>query len=466
MTLGPQQIWETTLGQLQLQVPRSSYDTWFKGTRGISLEEESLTIAVATPFAAEWLERRMAPLILKTVAGVATRPLQVHFQVVAAHEKTLLANDSIAEPVLPPSPYQDDDPVIYPPGGSFGQQLLNQRYTFSSFVVGKDNQLAHAAAAAVAERPGHHYNPLFIYSDAGLGKTHLLHAIASHVTQKNLTPVYVTAERFTNEFIMAIRERKTEGFRAKYRSADVLLMDDIQFLAGKEQTQEGFFHTFNELHIANRQIVVACDRPPKSVSLLEDRLRSRFEGGLIADIQPPQLETRLAILHAKATALGYDLSSEVALAIAQRGAHSIRELEGHLNRVLAMAQFLGKPLSSEIVDIALPSTQSTVQAAPVTVDDVLQHVASYYKISPDLLCSRRQGQKATLPQRVALYILARLLHRTPQELGALIGNLDRTAVRNTLKQMETKVTHGDPPFKEIQEILGSLTKASEPISTK
>ena len=458
MALGPQQIWETSLGQFQLQVPRSSYNTWFRGTQGIALDEDSLTIAVATSFAAEWLERRMAPLIHKTVAEVSARSLRVRFQVVSGRDRPNQANGETIEMASPSLFPEDEAPFMPSDGALLGTDVLNRRYTFDNFVVGKDNQLAHAAAAAVADHPGRHYNPLFIYSGVGLGKTHLLHAIASQVTQMNMAPVYVTAERFTNEFIMAIRERKTEGFRAKYRSADVLLVDDIQFLAGKEQTQEGFFHTFNELHNANRQIVIACDRPPGSVPLLEDRLRSRFEGGLIADIQPPKLETRLAILHSKASSMGVDLSGEVALNIARRAAHSIRELEGYLNRVVAMAQFLGKEISPEVVDIALASLGQEPKAPSVTTTEVVQHVATYYKISPDQLCTRPQDRRTTSPQRVTMHILSSVLNQTPREIGGLLGKWHERTVRNTLRQMTDLATQSGPVAAEIRQIVAGLSE--------
>jgi chromosomal replication initiator protein len=456
MALGPRQIWETSLGQLQLQVPGSSYNTWFRETQGIALEEDSLTIAVATSFAAEWLERRMSTLIHTTVAKVAARSLRVRFQVVSSHERPNQTSSEAPEMVRPPVFSDDEVPFMPPDSTVLMNDVLNRRYTFANFVVGKDNQLAHAAAAAVADRPGQHYNPLFIYSGVGLGKTHLLHAIASQVTQMNLAPVYVTAERFTNEFIMAIRERKTEGFRAKYRSADVLLVDDIQFLAGKEQTQEGFFHTFNELHNANRQIVIACDRPPGSVAPLEDRLRSRFEGGLIADIQPPQLETRLAILHSKAGSMGIDLSGDVALNIARRAAHSIRELEGYLNRVVAMAQFLGRTVSPDVVDIALASLGQEPKASYFTAAELIQHVARYYNISPSLLCTRPSDRKTTSPQRATMYILNSLLHQTPREISGLLGTWHERTVRNTLRQMANLATQSSPVAVEIQQIIASL----------
>lgn len=455
MTLSPQQVWEVSLGQIQLQVPRSSYDTWLKGTYGLTLEGDSLTIAVPSTFAAEWLQRRMYQLIQQAVTEVAARPLQIHFQIASLSQATSTASrvppEVISRQVLPLA----EDSIL---GNEPSQRhAFNPRYTFDSFVVGRDNQLAHAAATAVAERPGEQYNPLFIYSGVGLGKTHLLYAIASSIAQRNLTPVYVTTEQFTNEFILAIRERKTEEFRTKYRSADALLMDDIQFLAGKEQTQEGFFHTFNDLHNANRQIVVACDRPPKSVTLLEDRLRSRFEWGLIADIQPPQLETRIAILQTKALALRIQLGDGVARAIARRASHSIRELEGQLNRVAAMAHFLGKPISLDVVNTALATVSPEPSTPAITAAEVLQRAASHYGIPVQVLCSRPPDHKRTThPQKIVMYILGAVLNHPTAEIATLLGAWHKKTVANTLKQIAVLISQDNRLSNEVNEILHSL----------
>ena len=435
MTTSAQQLWETSLGQLQLQVPRSSYETWLKGTSGLALDGDALTVAVPTPFAAEWLERRMYQLIQRTIAGVAAAPIQVRFQVLSASENSRHADAGPEESPISPRLPLHNAPLNStssrgPSNGSF-----NPRYTFANFVIGTANQLAYAAASSVAERPGERYNPLFIYSGVGLGKTHLLHAIASSIAQRNLRPLYVTTEQFTNEFILSIRDRKTEDFRAKYRSADVLLLDDIQFLAGKEQTQEGFFHTFNDLHNASRQIVVTCDRPPGSVALLEDRLRSRFEWGLIADIHPPYLETRLAILYSKAQAQRITLGEEAAQAIAARANHSVRELEGCLNRVVALSQFIGEPISRDLVNRSLAAVAPEVATTHITTQSAVAAVARQYNISPEAICTRPQDRKTTLPQRVSMYLLSTLLNQPAAEIAASLGDWHPKTVRNSLDQI-------------------------------
>ncbi|MSQ34103.1 MAG: chromosomal replication initiator protein DnaA, partial [Dehalococcoidia bacterium] len=282
----PAKLWEAALGELQLQVSRAHFETWLRHTVGVSSDGSEFVVGVPQAFAAEWLAQRLkhqAEDVLRRITGAPE--LQIRFQVQAAPEPeggALLEEPAAAEGATTPRP------------------RLNPRYTFGRFIVGSSNRLAYAAATAVAQSPGTSYNPLFLYGGSGLGKTHLLHAIGHLTAGKSLHTLYVSAEQFTNEFINAIKERRTEEFRSKYRGVDVLLVDDIQFISGKEQTQEGFFHTFNELHNASRQLVISSDRSPQSMPLLEDRLKSRFQWGLIADIQPPDLETRIAILRAKA----------------------------------------------------------------------------------------------------------------------------------------------------------------------
>lgn len=449
-------IWETTLGHLQLQVPRSSYDTWLKGTVGLTLEDGQLTVGAASPFAAEWLERRMNQLIHRTVGEVVDPNIHVRYQVVSA--------DVPAPPPLPstaaqtPPPLEDDGPpptrVIPHASG-----VHNSRYTFQNFVIGQSNQLAHAASLAVAESPGGRYNPLFIYSDVGLGKTHLLHAIATSAAQRGLNALYVSTEHFTNDFIRAIRERKTEQFRDRYRSADILLLDDIQFLAGKEQTQEGFFHTFNDLHNAGRQIVIACDTPPREVAGLESRLQSRFEWGLIADIQPPDLETRQAIVLEKAAAQGVTLSDSRALEFAQRACHSIRELEGCLNRMLALSQFMGEDISDKLVDMALADIPDPSPQPLNNPGLVIDRVAAAYNIPAAQLTMRSRDKRTTLPQRVAMYILAELLQRPMDTVASSMGGWTKKTVGNAIRDIVARRAQDSLFSQELQSLCATIQPA-------
>jgi len=284
------QIWQAALGELQLQMTRPTFDTWLKNTRAISYEDGTLIIGVHNAYAKDWLDNRLMSIIKRTLVGIVGRTVEVRF---ILDVKTLGEDDSL--PLLQSSVPQPEATTNKDPAS----MMLNPRYTFSTFIVGPSNRLPHAAALAVAENPARAYNPLFLYGGVGLGKTHLMHALGHACQDKGLRVLYASSEKFTNELINSIRNHNTEDFRNKYRTIDVLLLDDIHFIAGKESTQEEFFHTFNALQSANKQIVISSDRPPKAITTLEERLCSRFEGGLIADIQPPDLETRIAILQFK-----------------------------------------------------------------------------------------------------------------------------------------------------------------------
>ena len=432
MTNSAQKLWTASLGQLQLQVPRSSYETWLEGTVGLSIEGDLLSVGTPTTFASEWLERRMHQVIEDVVSGVAGRPIRVAIKVISPHLESSPAEGSTMEAPIPVQYGGNPDPI---PSGPVGNYRGNGRYTFNNFITGVSNHLAYAAARAVADKPGVQYNPLFIYAGVGLGKTHLLHAIASSVSEQGVTPLYVTTEQFTNDFVQSIRQRRTEEFRAKYRSAEFLLLDDVQFLSGKEQTQEGLFHTFNDLHNANRQIVVACDQPPTSVSLLEDRLRSRFEWGLIADIQEPELETRVAILMHKAQAQNAPITEEVAFEIAKRAPNGVRSLEGCLNRIIALSQFFDSPISTELIDMALSGTPTADPGQKLSPDIILESVSEYYQVPTQLICTRTQDRKTTHPQRVAMFLLGTTIKTPIREIASLIGNWNPKTVRNSIRQI-------------------------------
>lgn len=411
------QMWQAVLGELQLQVPRPSFETWLKDTVGLRLNNGSLTVGARTPFAIEWLEKRIYALVEQTVEAVAARPLEVDFCV--------LRDNS---PATSPQADASDEPLgPTPPSAPCGAGL-NPHYTFSTFIVGKSNQLAHAAAQAVARAPGHSYNPLVIYSGVGLGKTHLTHAVGHAVCTRGLNPLYVTAEQFTNDFVRSIQRGQMDEFRAKYRQIDLLLIDDIQFIAGKEHSQEAFFHTFNELHTSNRQVVVTSDRPPRALTMMEDRLRSRFHGGLLVDIKAPELETRLAILRSKAETLGAFVPPEVLEYIARKVQKNVRELEGSLNRVVAFADLTQQPITEEtaaqvMADLVL---QSRRRALPP--EQVISTVAAFYDVPPDVLRARRRDKRTARARQVAMYLLREEANRSLSEIGRLLGGRDHTTV--------------------------------------
>ena len=346
------EVWRAVLGDLQLQLPRPTFETWLKPTEGVTYDDHVFEVEAPNSFAVEWLERRMYHALQKTLHKVSGREFELQLTVKSqgdfyAVEQSFPVTDRAmsATPAAPPL---------------FEMRSFNPKYSFDTFVAGGSNRLALSASRAVAESPGQTYNPLFLHSGAGLGKTHLLQAIGKSCASRGMSVLYVTSEQFTNEFITAIRNRTTEDFRHRYRSVQVLLMDDVQFLSGKEQTHEGFFHTFNDLHNSGNQVVISSDRPPRELGSIEDRLRSRFEGGLIAGIQPPDLETRMAILANKAGQLRVEMEESVVELIAKRVQRNVRELEGSLNRMVAYSQLMN-------VNITLESTlQILNEMAPET----------------------------------------------------------------------------------------------------
>ncbi len=375
------QAWQSVLGQLQMEMPKASFETWVRDTRPVSYQDGLLTVAVRNAYARDWLENRLLSSITRLLAGLLETEVQVRFVVDGEYEADETETADAAPE--PRSAAEASAPTRNP--------TLNPRYTFENFVVGANTRLAHAAALAVAEKPARAYNPLFLYGGVGLGKTHLLHAIGNACHARGLSVLYVSSEEFTNDLINAIRAHTTQAFREKYRSIDVLLIDDIQFIAGKESTQEEFFHTFNTLHRQDKQIIVSADRPPKSLVTLEERLRSRFEWGLIADIQPPDSETRLAILRYKAERAGYDIPNDVMEMIARRVQSNIRELEGALNRIVAYAQLMGSPINLRLAEMALADLPP--QRHSIAPEKIIELVAREWQITVDAIRSRDRARK-------------------------------------------------------------------------
>jgi chromosomal replication initiator protein len=426
------EVWRAVLGDLQLQLPRPTYETWLKPTEGISYDELSFVVEAPNSFAVEWLERRMYHALQKTLKKVSGRDFELQLQVKSE-------GDFYAVEKALPSPSQTVSATPTAPP-LFEIRSFNPKYTFDSFVVGPSNRLALSAAKAVAEFPGQTYNPLYLHSGAGLGKTHLLQAIGKTCASRGMSVLYVTSEQFTNEFITAIRNRTTEDFRRRYRGVQVLLVDDVQFLSGKEQTHEGFFHTFNDLHNAGNQVVISSDRPPRDLAPMEDRLRSRFEWGLIADIQPPDLETRMAILANKADQLRVEMEDSVIELIAKRVQRNVRELEGSLNRMVAYSQLMN-------VNITLESTlQILNEMAPETdtwsIDPqrILEHVALFYALSVHDLMAKDRTKKVALARQVAMYLLIYELELTPTKVGRLLGGRDHSTVIHGAGKINGEVT--------------------------
>jgi chromosomal replication initiator protein len=360
-----------------------------------------------------------------------------------------LSNTPVSGEPPESSPQSTPKPQIEPP-------RLNLRYTFSTFIVGSGNQLAHAASQAVADTPGKAYNPLFLYGGVGLGKTHLLHAVGHTALARSLVVLYVSSETFTNEIVNAIRYRTTEEFRAKYRSVDVLLVDDIQFIAGKDSTEEEFFHTFNSLYEASKQIVMCSDRPPKAIVSLEERLRSRFEWGLIADIQPPDLETRVAILRAKSDVLGRSVPAEVIDYLASRVQSNIRDLEGSFNRLLAMNQLQGLPLTLETAKAALNNLASDGQQKRVSLDEILEAVAEYYRIPREDLCGKQRDKHIVVPRQIAMFLMRQETQASLLDIGNMLGGRDHSTVLHGCEKIAREVNDNTALRKEVMAIRQQL----------
>ena len=416
------EVWRAVLGDLQMQLPRPTFETWLKPTEGVADNGQTFIVEAPTPFAVEWLERRMFHALQRTLEKVAGRPLELHLQVKSEGISYAVEPRYEERAEMPPGVSQEANQPL------FEFRSLNPRYTFESFVVGPSNRLAFSAAQAVAETPGVAYNPLFLYSGAGLGKTHLLQAVGRTCALRGMSVLYVTSEQFTNEFISAIRARTTEEFRKRYRSVQMLLVDDVQFLSGKEQTHEGFFHTFNDLHNSGNQVVVSSDRPPRELALMEERLRSRFEWGLIADIQPPDLETRMAILANKADEMHVGLDDAVIELIAKRVQRNVRELEGSLNRMVAYAQLMNVQITLDTTERILNEVTQEQSRASIDPQRILSEVAGYYGLAVEDLMTRNRRRAVSVPRQVAMYLLIHEIGLPPTQVGRLLGGRDHSTV--------------------------------------
>ena len=415
--MNPIDAWQAAIGQLQMEMSKASYDTWVRSTEMLKFEEGVFTIGVSNAYARDWLESRLTSTITRILAGYMEETQKVEFIV---WHKDYQPEEQHKETV----PSLNLSQVL--PVPSQPATALNSKYSFDNFVVGTSNRLAHAACMAVAENPAQSYNPLFLYGGVGLGKTHLLHAIGNYARSHGQQVLYVSSEEFTNDLINAIRTHNTPAFRDRYRRIDVLLIDDIQFIAGKESTQEEFFHTFNTLHGQDKQIVLSSDRPPKAMNTLEERLRSRFEWGLTADIQPPDLETRCAILRSKADRCNHKVSGAILEMIARMFTSNIRELEGALTRVMAYADLRGKPLNEDLVTVAL--TDLIPQRNTFEPSHVVDVVARTFGISSEKLLGRNRTREVALPRQVAMYLLRHEGNVSLPQIGEMVGGRDHTTV--------------------------------------
>ncbi|OWR32096.1 chromosomal replication initiation protein DnaA [Saccharibacillus sp. O23] len=439
------QLWQQILSIIQTKLSKPSFDTWFKATQAIQLTQGSLTVSAPTTFAVEWLESRYTKLVAQVAFDVLGRSVTVKFVI----EEPGREEELQQKPAAPaPTPVTSS---VEP-----NANMLNPKYTFDTFVIGSGNRFAHAASLAVAEAPAKAYNPLFLYGGVGLGKTHLMHAIGHYILQHNPSSrvVYISSEKFTNEFINSIRDNRGESFRNKYRNIDILLIDDIQFIAGKESTQEEFFHTFNALHEESKQIIISSDRPPKEIPTLEERLRSRFEWGLITDIQPPDLETRIAILRKKARAENLDVPNEAMMYIANQIDTNIRELEGALIRVVAYSSLTNQDVTAHLAAEALKDIIPSSRPRIITIQDIQQRVGEYYNLRMEDFKARKRTKAIAFPRQVAMYLSRELTDYSLPKIGEAFGGRDHTTVIHA----HEKISHSIKNDQELSKVVHSLTE--------
>jgi chromosomal replication initiator protein len=442
-------IWSNVIGSLKERVGSQNFDIWIKPIHFVSLEGEKVELEVPNRFFKEWINEHYSPQIKEAISFFTQKPCQLQFRI---------RNDRIGDRDFIQYPMQGGDLPVSP---SF-QPIFNPKYTFENFVVGASNQFANAACLAVANLPAKNYNPLFIYGGVGLGKTHLLHAIGNHILKHRILPdmrkiCYISSEEFTNELINSLRYEKMDEFRNKFRRMDILLIDDIQFISGKERTQAEFFHTFNSLYEARKQIVVTSDKFPKDIPNFEERLRSRFEWGLIADIQPPDIETKVAILRKKAEIENIPLPNDVAFFLAQQIDSNIRMLEGSLIRIGAFASLTKTPIDVHLAKEVLKNIIKPKEEL-ISIDLVQKVVSSYFNMKMSDLKVRRKYKGYVIPRQIAMYLSRKLTNASLLEIGEKFGGKDHSTVLHSIKKVEEKMVK-DPAFREMIENLQGRIKS-------
>ncbi len=442
-----QEIWQAALAAMETQLSKPSFDTWIQSLEPVSIQQNTFVLRATNVFNRDWLQNQYSDLISENLQAISGQPLSVRF-ILPDEDLTVVDLEEID---IPTEKNTNDDEPGY---------NLNPKYTFNSFVIGASNRFAHAAALAVAEAPAKAYNPLFIYGGVGLGKTHLLHAIGHYVLEHypQLNVCYLSCEKFTNQFISAIQYKRSEEFRNRYRNVDILMVDDIQFLAGKEQTQEEFFHTFNALHEANKQIILSSDRPPREIATLEDRLRSRFEWGLITDIQQPDLETRVAILRKKSESENLKIDNDVLLYLANRINSNIRELEGALIRVNAYASFTGRPITIDLTEEVLKDIIPAETPKQITVEEIQLVVSQHFGLRPADLKGKKRTRVIAHPRQVAMYLSRQLTDYSLPRLGEAFGGRDHTTVLHACDKIEKEMAKDRELAMVIEQLTEKLRK--------
>ncbi len=445
-----QQLWQAILGSLEVSLSKANFNTWFKNTSIVEKGGDFIIVGVPSAFNRDWIAAKYHQEMLKALKTLAPEIKEIKYQLgntpSPAPQNTLSRNSAKQEAVN----YSYKEVQTLPNSG------LNPKYTFETLIIGKNNELAHAAAIAVAKNPGAQYNPLFIYGGVGLGKTHLMHAVGHKLLQNSYKKIlYVTSEKFTNDYINAISQKRMEDFKKIYREVDALLIDDIQFLAGKEGTQEEFFHTFNELRDKGKQIIITSDRPPKEIPAIEQRLISRFEWGMIADIQAPDLETRMAILRTKMEKRGVMISEEILFYIAENIQSNVRELEGALNRLAVYQQMENKGLMLEQAKSILASIIG-VKKRVTSIKKIAESVAEFYNITVDDLLKQSRKKEFVKPRQIAMYLIRKELDNSFPSIGEFFGGRDHTTVMHAVEKVENMISEKDNFKQEVDLILDKL----------
>ncbi len=454
MELGANELWDMVLGQARSGLPEQAFRTWLSSAEAVSWAHGVLHLTATSRFHAEWLEDKYGELVQDIARRIVGSPVELRITSATASAERTAPEISVSHVAAPAAPaYASRLPP--PPQPVAG---LNVRYTFDRFIVGSNNRLAQAASLAVADRPARSYNPLFLYGATGLGKTHLMQAIANRLLETGTKTriCYIPAEQFVNEMVAAIGSHSTDAFRARYRSHDLLLVDDVQFLRGKDHTQEEFFHTFNALYNSDRQIVLTSDRHPKELQGLEDRLVSRFEWGLVAGVDVPDYETRMAILRKKADEDQVPLDPQVLDLIARRCRSSVRELEGAVIKLLAFSSLTRQQLSLDLARAALAGMEATEERTRLDPEAIRDHVAGVWGVTGDALVSRRRTRKVTVPRQVAMFLIRDLLDVPLQRIGRVFGGRDHSTVIHSIRQVDVRCG-GDPDFRaKVDEVRKQL----------
>lgn len=458
------QLWKTALSQLELRVSQGNFLTWFRNTTAKSWEEGRVVIETNNPFTYEWLSKKYRSLILEVIQAVDKDVQNLEFTIASQTNQKRTArknmrvvaqkNHSTQQTITPSTNIPHTNPFPSPALRNNPTQSaipLNPKYIFETFVVGPSNEIAHAACRAVVEKPGEAYNPLFIYGGVGLGKTHLLQAVGNNLLQKNpsFRILYVSSEKFLNEFVESLRKHTTQQFKKNYRDVDMLIIDDVQFLAGKDKTQDELFHTFNFLHSQNKQVILSSDRPPSAISALQERLSSRLSAGMIADIKKPDYETRLAILEEKASLKSINIEAEALEFIAKNIQSNVRELEGALNRVVAHSELYNKRVTADYTKKVLHDLLDQSQRKSINTKQIIETVSVYYNLTPDEICGKRRNKEIVRPRQIAMYLLRKESNMSFPSIGEYFGGRDHTTAMHACEKIEKLIEHDEELTQEI-----------------